>query len=52
MTALSGVVAKHHIGDPVAAGDAWKPWRRRAALRATLVRAGLDPAGVQLVPER
>ena len=28
MTALSGVVAKHHIGDPVAAGDAWKPWRR------------------------
>ncbi len=52
MTALSGVVAKHHIGDPVAAGDAWKPWRRRAALRETLVRAGLDPAGVQLVPER
>jgi phosphatidylserine/phosphatidylglycerophosphate/cardiolipin synthase-like enzyme len=52
MTALSGVVAKHHIGDPVAAGDAWKPWRRRAALRETLTRAGLDPAGVQLVPQR
>ncbi len=52
MTVVSGVVAKHHIGDPIAAGDAWKPWRRRAALRETLVKAGLDPRGVQLVPQR
>ena len=52
MTAVSGVVAKHHIGDPVAAGDAWRPWRRRDALRASLARAGLDPGGVQLVPQR
>ena len=52
MSALSGLVAKHHVGDPVAAGDAWRPWRRRAALRASLSRAGLDPSGVRLVPER
>ncbi len=50
MTPLSGVVAKHHIGDPIGAGDAWKPWLRRDALRNCLVRAGLDPKGVQLVP--
>ncbi len=52
MNAVSAMVAKHHIGDPVAAADAWKPWRRRDALRASLVRAGLDPGGVKLVPQR
>jgi phosphatidylserine/phosphatidylglycerophosphate/cardiolipin synthase-like enzyme len=52
MTTLSGMVAKHHIGDPVSAGDAWRPWRRRNALRASLTRAGLDLRGVELVPQR
>ncbi len=49
---LSGFVAKHHIGDPVAATDAWKPWRRRAALRRSLQTAGLQTSQVSLVPER
>ena len=52
MGAVSGVVAKYHVGDPVAGSDAWKPWRRRDALRGTLKVAGLDVAGVKLVPER
>ena len=52
MTAVSGVVAKHHIGDPVRGGDAWKPWRRRRALRDVLAGAGLDPQAVSLVPQR
>ncbi len=52
MNSLSAVVAKHHIGDPVAASDAWRPWRRRAALRHRLAAAGLDTARVSLVPER
>lgn len=52
MNVVSGTVAKHHIGDPVGAGDAWRPWRRRSALRQSLTRADLDPGQTSLVPER
>lgn len=52
MNAVSGFVAKHHVGDPVDAGDSWRPWRRRRALRARLADRGLDPAQVSLVPGR
>lgn len=52
MNVVSGLVAKHHIGDPVAAEDAWRPWRRRDALSRCLTRAALDPAQASLVPER
>ena len=52
MNLLSGLVAKHHIGDPVGASDAWRPWRRRAAIRAKLTEAALDPCGVSMVPQR
>ena len=52
LDSLSGFVAKHHIGDPVAASDAWRPWRRRAALRRSLAAAGLEASQVSLVPER
>ncbi len=52
MNVLSGFVAKHHIGDPVAAADAWRPWRRRPALRRRLADAGLDTAGVSMTPRR
>ncbi len=52
MGAVSGFVAKHHIGDPAAAADAWRPWRRRDALRRILADANLDPSQVSLVPQR
>jgi len=49
---LSGLVAKHHLGDPSAASDAWRPWRRRDAIRRSLTAAGLESSRVSLVPER
>ena len=52
MNLVAKVVSKHHIGDPVAASDAWKPWRRRSALRDRLAAAGLDTEQVSLVPGR
>ena len=52
MNILSGFVAKHHVGDPIGARDAWRPWRRRSALRDRLERAGLNPEQTSLVPER
>ena len=52
MNVVSGLVAKHHIGDPVAASDAWRPWLRRRALRLRLAEAGLDPSQVSLAPGR
>ena len=52
MNVVSGLVAKHHIGDPVAASDAWRPWSRRRALRGRLADAGLDVDQVSLVPQR
>jgi hypothetical protein len=41
MNPVSALVAKHHVGDPVAAMDAWKPWRRRKALCDVLAGTGL-----------
>ena len=52
MNALSALVAKHHIGDPVGATDAWRPWRRRDALRQRLSAGGLSLDQVSLVPQR
>ncbi len=52
MNAVSAFVAKHHIGDPVGAADAWRPWRRRGAIRTRLTHAQLDPGQVSLVPRR
>ena len=51
MNALSAAVATYHIGDPISAKDAWRPWRRRAALRHTLAGFGYDPAEAKLIPE-
>lgn len=33
---LATLVATFHIGDPVGPRDSWRPWRRRAAVRAEL----------------
>ncbi len=52
MNPVSALVAKHHIGDPVAPSDAWRPWRRRKALRETLAGFGFDPNQAKLVPQR
>lgn len=52
MGVVSAVVSKHHLGDPVSAGDSWRPWRRRHALGHVLAGFGLDPAQAKLVPER
>jgi len=51
MNALSAAVATYHIGDPVASADAWRPWRRRAALQANLKAFAFDPSHAKLVPE-
>ncbi len=29
---LAGLIAAYHLGDPVSADDAWRPWRRRERL--------------------
>jgi phosphatidylserine/phosphatidylglycerophosphate/cardiolipin synthase-like enzyme len=52
MNALSAVVSKYHLGDPVSSRDSWRPWARRKALRHNLAGFGLDPAQARLVPER
>ena len=52
MNPVSALVAKHHVGDPVAPSDAWKPWRRRSALRKSLAGFGFDPDQAKLVPRR
>ena len=52
MNAVSALVAKHHVGDPVAPTDAWRPWRRRRALRDNLAGFGFDPGESKLVPQR
>jgi phosphatidylserine/phosphatidylglycerophosphate/cardiolipin synthase-like enzyme len=52
MTAVSAVVSKYHLGDPVSASDSWRPWARREALRHVLAGYGLEPAQAKLVPER
>jgi len=31
---LASFVAAFHLGDPIGPGDAWRPWKRRARLRA------------------
>jgi len=31
--ALATFVATFHLGDPIGPGDAWRPWKRRAAFR-------------------
>lgn len=51
MNAASALVATYHLGDPMAAGDSWRPWKRRSALRRCLQEAGLDPARAKLVSE-
>lgn len=35
---LATTIATFHIGDPVGAKDAWRPWRRRAAAKHELAR--------------
>lgn len=52
MNPVSAVVATYHVGDPVASTDAWKPWRRRAALRRSLGGYGFSPDQVSMVPQR
>ena len=52
MNPVSAAVATYHVGDPVAATDAWKPWRRRGALRSVLSRYDLAPDQVSMVPGR
>ena len=52
MNPVSAMVATYHVGDPVAAADAWKPWNRRAALRRSLERFGFAADQAKLVPER
>jgi phosphatidylserine/phosphatidylglycerophosphate/cardiolipin synthase-like enzyme len=39
MGPVSGFIATHHLGDPVAPIDSWRPWRRRRALSARLAQA-------------
>ena len=52
VNAVFGFVSKHHVGDPVAASDAWRPWSRRSALRRRLADAGLDTSAVSLPSRR
>jgi phosphatidylserine/phosphatidylglycerophosphate/cardiolipin synthase-like enzyme len=52
MNPVSALVSKHHVGDPVAASDAWKPWRSSRALRDNLAGFGFDPVQAKLVPQR
>ncbi len=33
---LASLIATHHLGDPVAPSDSWRPWRRRQDLREGL----------------
>ncbi len=33
---LATLIAKYHLGDPSGPGDSWRPWARRAALKAQL----------------
>ena len=41
LKALAALVATYHLGDPVGPGDAWKPWRRRRAIKARIAAASL-----------
>ncbi len=36
---LAAFVAAYHLGDPVGPDDAWRPWKRRRALRREAARA-------------
>jgi phosphatidylserine/phosphatidylglycerophosphate/cardiolipin synthase-like enzyme len=36
MGPLARVIATFHLGDPISPTDAWRPWRRRAAILADL----------------
>ena len=48
MGPVASLVARGHVGDPVASADAWRPWRRRAARAGRLAAAGLDTAQARL----
>ena len=50
MNPLSALVAAYHLGDPVGARDAWRPWSRRRALQRDLGSSGLNPRQAKLVP--
>ncbi len=49
MGPLAQLIATFHLGDPAAPSDSWRPWRRRAA-----IRAGVEAATLlrQAAPER
>ncbi len=51
MNAVSATVATYHLGDPVASADAWKPWKRRSALRRSLAGYRLSPEQMKMVPQ-
>jgi hypothetical protein len=31
---LAALIAAYHLGDPIGPGDAWRPWKRKAAAKA------------------
>jgi hypothetical protein len=35
---LAAFVAAYHLGDPAGPEDAWRPWKRRSALRQEAAR--------------
>ena len=51
MNPLSALVAAYHLGDPVGARDAWRPWMRRRVLRRDLASAGLNPSQARTAPK-
>jgi phosphatidylserine/phosphatidylglycerophosphate/cardiolipin synthase-like enzyme len=48
MGPLGRLIAGYHLGDPLGAGDAWLPWRRRALLTAEVraIAAGAQDGDV------
>ena len=50
---LPAFIATFHIGDPASPQDSWRPWRRRAQLKADLARAAktLKQANLKAPPK-
>lgn len=51
---LAAFIATFHIGDPITPQDAWRPWTRRARLKAALAAAArkVQRAGLPTPPRR
>jgi phosphatidylserine/phosphatidylglycerophosphate/cardiolipin synthase-like enzyme len=51
LSGLPAVIARNHLGDPVASEDAWRPWRRRSAASERLQTYHLNPEASGLTGE-